>query len=204
MRMPFPRAVRVLRRLALHEIRCLTSIAMWLARRRSGVRPGDLTAPYAAAQASTMLLFGFITVVETVALSVLLAPWPMVHMPTLVLDVYGVVFVIGLHAASVVRPHLVGADGSLRVRYAALADLRVPAGLVASAHAVRRYPDAGMVDVTEDTLTLPVAGQTSVTVHLSEPVTFVRPLGAEARIRTLHLHSDTPEALVAALTGART
>jgi hypothetical protein len=202
--MPFPRAVRVLRRLTLHEISCLTSIALWLTRRRSGVRPGDLTAPYAAAQAPIVLAIGFVSVLETVALSVLLAPWPVAHGITLVLDVYGVIFVLGLHAASVVRPHLVGADGSLRVRYAALADLRVPAGLVASAHAVRRYPDTGQVDVREETLTLAVAGQTSVTVQLSEPVTFVRPLGAQARVRTVHLHTDTPEALVAALTGART
>ncbi|GAA2636892.1 hypothetical protein [Streptomyces axinellae] len=203
MRAPFPRTARVLRHLARHEIRSLAALGLWLARRRDGVRPGDLTAPYAAAQASTLLLFGIAAGIETVALAVLLAPWPMAHLITLVLDVYGLVFVLGLHAASVVRPHLVGADGSLRVRYATLADLRVPAALVASAHAVRRYPDTGMVDVRDGTLTLPVGGQTSVTLRLTEPVTFVHPLGAESRIRTIHLHTETPESLVKALTPTR-
>ncbi len=45
------------------------------------------------------------------------------HWVVLVLDVYTIEFVIGLHAASVVRPHVLNSR-SLRVRHAAHVDLQ--------------------------------------------------------------------------------
>ncbi|WP_369203718.1 hypothetical protein [Streptomyces sp. PU-14G] len=196
------RAVRVARRLALHEARSLAGIALWLARRRAGVGPGDTAAPYAGAQATTLLALGFVCVVETVGLA-LIIPWPPLHLTMLVLDLYTVVLVFGLHASSVARPHVVGPDGSLRVRYAALLDLRVPAGQIASARVVRRFPDGGLLTVDDGTLTVAVGGQTTLTVQLREPVTFLRPLGTSAVVRTLHLHADAPGEFVAALDRAR-
>lgn len=194
------RAARVLRRLARHEARALTSIGLWLARRRDGVGPGDTAAPYASAQASTMLIFGALSVVETVALAVIV-PWPLVHLVLLVIDIYGVVFVLGMHASSVVRPHVVLADGSLRVRYAALLDLRIPASEIASAAVDRRYPVGGITTEGE-TLTVPVAGLTTVTVRLHAPHPYLRPLGSPAQARVLHLYTDAPAPLVEALTRA--
>ncbi|NEE54651.1 hypothetical protein G3M55_59935, partial [Streptomyces sp. SID8455] len=73
----------------------------------------------------------------------LVIPWPLVHAILLVVDVYGVVLVLAIHAACVTRPHVVEADGSLRLRYGALFDLRVPVSLIASARVERRYPDGG-------------------------------------------------------------
>ncbi|MET9804828.1 hypothetical protein [Streptomyces sp. NPDC006368] len=54
----------------------------------------------------------------------LLAPWPVAHAVFLVLDVYTVLFVLGLHAASATRPHLL--TGAVpRLRQAGHVELRV-------------------------------------------------------------------------------
>ncbi|MGP3982235.1 hypothetical protein [Streptomyces sp. KR80] len=118
----------------------------------------------------------------------------------LVLDLWGIFFALALQAACVVRPHVVGADGSLRVRYGALVDIRVPAGRIASARLERRYPEGRMLQLGEDgTLDLIVGGQTTVTVELTEPVALLRPLGRPAQARILRFYADDPRPAVAAL-----
>ncbi|WP_324290461.1 hypothetical protein [Streptomyces sp. H27-H1] len=135
----------------------------------------------------------FVTVIETAALAVLI-PWPAVHRVVLVLDVYGVVLVLALHAARVTRPHVVRPDGTLRIRYGALFDLTVPPDAVASVRVERRYPEKRLVTLSEDgVLDLIVGSQTTVTVELT------RPLGARAEARVIRFHADAPGALVAAL-----
>lgn len=51
----------------------------------------------------------------------------------------------------------------------------------------------------DGTLDLAVGSQTTVTVELTEPVEFVRPLGKRGSARTLRFHADDPRAVVAAL-----
>ncbi|MER6690460.1 hypothetical protein [Streptomyces minutiscleroticus] len=191
---------RVPRRLVAHEVALSAGLLRWLARRGPhGVREGDTAVPYAPGQAAFMYGILFVSVVETVALAYLV-PWPVVHAITLVLDLWGVYFVIALHASCVVRPHVVGADGSLRLRYGALFDLRVPAGRVASVRVERRCPDAGPVSVGADGgVDLAVGSRTTVTVELTEPVVFVRPLGRRGEARTFRFYAEDPAAAVAAL-----
>ncbi|MBA0052242.1 hypothetical protein E0L36_15415 [Streptomyces sp. AJS327] len=194
----------VVRRLARHEFALLGAQLRWLTRRPPhGAGPGDTVGGYAAAQSALMYALILVSVVETVALAYLI-PWPAVHLVVLVLDVWGVLFALGLHASCVTRPHLVGADGSLRVRYGALVDIRTPAGGVTAVRLDRRFPrGGGLVRVDADgTAELAVAGQTNVTVELAEPVEFRRPLGAVERAGTLRFWVDDPEPVVAALRGA--
>lgn len=188
------------RRLMSHETALFASILRRLARRPAhGLRPGDRALPYAARQAVTMYVLLFVCVVETVLLAVLI-PWPVVHAVVLVLDVWAVLFVFGLHSSCVVRPHLVGADGALRVRYGALVDIRVPAGGVAAVRVERRFAEGGLLRVGEDgTVDLAVSGETTVTVDLAEPVAFRRPLGRPAEARTLRFYAEDPRAAAAAL-----
>ncbi|MDJ0383018.1 hypothetical protein [Streptomyces sp. G-G2] len=187
------------RRLFLHELRGAASLGRWAARRTHGVGEGDLTAAYTGPQTAMMYGLLFVSVIETVGLAVLI-PWPAVHRIVLVLDLYGIVVVLALHAACVTRPHVVGADGSLRIRYGALFDLRLPADRIASVRVDRRYPEGRLVTLADDgTLDLIVGGQTSVTVELTAPVGFLRPLGASGRARTVRFHADDPRALVTAL-----
>ncbi|MFB7260111.1 hypothetical protein [Streptomyces nojiriensis] len=187
------------RRLVLHELRAAASLGRWAVRGRHGVRPGDLAAAYTGPQTAMMYGMLFVSVIETIGLA-LLIPWPTVHRVVLVLDVYGILLVLALHAACVTRPHVVRPDGSLRIRYGALFDLAVPADAVASVRVDRRYPEGRLVTLSEDgVLDLIVGSQTSVTLELNRPLPFTRPLGATGEARTVRFHADDPRALVTAL-----
>ncbi|MFD8417164.1 hypothetical protein ACFV2Q_36420 [Streptomyces sp. NPDC059650] len=196
-----PAAVR---RLLLHELRALASLARWALRRPPhGVAAGDLAARYTGPQTAMMYGFLFVSVVETVALA-LVIPWPAVHRAVLVLDVYGVLLLLAMHAACVTRPHVVRGDGTLRIRYGALFDLVVPPDAVAAVRVDRRYPEGRLVTLSEDgVLDLIVGSQTTVTLELTRPLAFTRPLGARARARTVRFHADDPAAVVAAVRGGR-
>ncbi|WP_405712144.1 MULTISPECIES: hypothetical protein [unclassified Streptomyces] len=191
------------RRLVGHEMRALHSLGLWVRGRRHGVPEGAVAVPYTGPQTAMMYGLLFVAVVETVMLA-LLVPWPVVHGVLLVLDVYGVVFVLALHASCVTRPHVVDADGSLRIRYGGRFDLRIPADAVAGARIERRFPEGGPVLLgTDGVLDLVVGGQTTVTVELAGPVEFVRPMGRRGLARTVRFHADDPGAAVAALTRGR-
>lgn len=187
------------RRLLVHELRAAGSLGRWALRGKHGVRPGDLAAAYTGPQTAMMYGLVFVSVIETVALA-LVIPWPAVHRVVLVLDLYGIAFVLALHAACVTRPHVVRPDGSLRIRYGALFDLAVPPDAVASVRVDRRYPEGRLVTLSEDgVLDLIVGSQTSVTVELNRPLPFTRPLGGRGEARTIRFHADDPRALVGAL-----
>ncbi|MFJ4779086.1 hypothetical protein [Streptomyces sp. NPDC088762] len=190
------------RRLVRHELRAAASLGWWVLRRKHGVRDGDLTAGYTGPQTAMMYGMLFVSVIETVVLA-LLIPWPAVHRVVLVVDLYGILLVLALHAACVARPHVVRTDGSLRIRYGALFDLVVPPEAVASVRVDRRYPEGRLVTVSEDgVLDLIVGSQTTVTLELARPLAFTRPLGARGEARTIRFHADDPRALVSALRGA--
>ncbi|WP_344629482.1 hypothetical protein [Streptomyces glaucosporus] len=188
------------RRLVLHELRVLAGLARWAARRPPhGVGAGDRAVPYAGEQAPVVYVLLFAAAVETVALGLLLARWPVVHLVVLVLDVWGMALLLGLHAACVARPHVVGADGSLRVRYGALVDVRVPARRIVSARVEHRSPGGRTPRFADGVMDLAVGGRTTVTVELDGPVAVVRPLGGRERARVLRFCADDPRAAVEAL-----
>ncbi|WLQ43384.1 hypothetical protein P8A22_27795 [Streptomyces laculatispora] len=192
------------RRLVGHEMRALHSLGLWVLRRRHAVPEGALAAPYTGPQTAMMYGLLFVSVVETVMFA-LLIPWPVVHRILLVVDGYGVLLVLALHASCVVRPHVVGADGSLRIRYGALFDLRVPAAAIASVRVERRYPGGKSMRLHPDgVLDLAVGSQTTVTVELTAPAGFARPLGGRGQAHTVRFHADDPRSVVAALTPVRT
>ncbi|MEU9863756.1 hypothetical protein AB0D99_23070 [Streptomyces sp. NPDC047971] len=185
-------------RLIGHELRLMASLALWVARRRSGVRPGAQPFPHARDQAALMYGFAFVCLVETIGMSYLLADWPVVHAIVLVLDVYsGILFVLGLHAASVTRPHVLTSD-ALRLRQAAHVDLRIPLDLIASVRHELRFTH----EKTEDELNLTVASQTSLTIELTQPVNAPRFLGGARPVRIVRCHADDARALYRALTKA--
>ncbi|MFJ3202883.1 hypothetical protein [Streptomyces sp. NPDC086989] len=191
------------RRLISHEMTLATSFLRWVTRRGPhGVRGGDHAVPYAPAQTATMYGWLFVCVVETVALAYLI-PWPVVHVATLVLDVWGCYFLLALHASCVVRPHVIGADGSLRLRHGALLDIRIPADRIASVRLDRAFPNGRLAAADESGVAdVAVAGLTTVTVELTEPVRYVRVLGKRAEARAFRFYADDPVAAVRRLGGA--
>ncbi|WP_395371627.1 hypothetical protein OHU45_26710 [Streptomyces tubercidicus] len=191
------------RRLAAHEGRWLRSLGWWVARRRIGVAPGERALGYAGAQAALVYGLAFVCGVETVGLGVLLAGKAVVHEVMLFIDVYTVLTVLGLQAAAVTRPHVLGAE-VLRLRDGARREIRIPLERIATVRYDLRFGkeqrkgggEGGDGSVVTE---LPVAGQTSVTVELSEPVVAVRLLGRRETVRTVRFHCDEAREAVAAI-----
>ncbi|MEU6686420.1 hypothetical protein [Streptomyces sp. NPDC046832] len=182
-----------------HEARLLVSLALWVARRTHGTGGGSAFG-YARGQGAMTAGFAFVCVVETVALSVLLRDWPAVHAAFLFLDVYTIVFVVALHASSVVRPHVLDtAAGTLRIRRYVHVDLCVPLARIRSVRRELRMTH----ERAEGELDVEVGSQTTVTLELTEPVTHVTFLGGRREVRVVRFHTDDPEGLVRALGRAR-
>lgn len=187
--------MRIARLLVRHEARLLVSLVLWVARRTHGTRSGRAFG-YARGQGAVMFGFGFVCLVETVAMSVLLRDWPTVHAVFLFLDVYGIVFVVALHASSVVRPHVLDTDdGSLRIRRYVHVDLRVPLERIASVRRELRMTH----ERADGELDVEVGSQTTVTLELTEPVTHVTFLGRRREVRVVRFHADDADGLVRAL-----
>ncbi|MEV6755883.1 hypothetical protein [Streptomyces sp. NPDC051214] len=182
------------RRIVGHEVRALSSLVLWVARRRHGVREGDLAFGHARDQAAMLYGFVFVSVVETIGLALLLRNMPTLHAITLVIDVYGVILMLGIHAASVTRPHVLSAD-SLRVRHGAHRDMSIPLERIAAVRGERLFTH----EAADGVLNIPVAAQTSLTLELTEPVMAVGFLGGRRPVTTVRLHSDEPAELRAAL-----
>ncbi|MFE9632055.1 hypothetical protein [Streptomyces sp. NPDC006463] len=174
----------------------MTSLGLWVARRTDGVGDVDIAVGYARAQAPTAYGLVFVFVVETVGVSFMLAAYPVAHLIMLLLDLYTVFLVLGLHAAAVTRPHVVG-PGGLRVRRSAGLDLWIPLERIASARYDLRFPDANKSE--DGVLDVAIASQTSITVELAQPVTTVSLLGKCTEVHTVRCHADEPRAAVAAI-----
>jgi hypothetical protein len=190
--------MRIARALVRHELRLFASLLLWVTGRTDGTRDGRPFG-YARGQGAMMWGFAFVCVVETVGMGVLLRGWPVVHAVVLVLDVYTVLQVVGMHAACVTRPHVLG-SADLRVRHGGQVDLRIPLADIA---AVRRELRATH-ERAEGELNLAVGAQTDITLELATPVPHFTFLGRERRLRLVRLHADDSAELVRALTQART
>ncbi|MFF7788897.1 hypothetical protein [Streptomyces sp. NPDC007991] len=191
--------MRIARLLVRHEVRLLVSLVLWVVRRTDGTRGGRAFG-YARGQGAMMFGFGFVCLVETVAMSVLLRHWPTVHAVFLFLDVYGIVIVVALHASSVVRPHVLDPDdGSLRIRRYVHVDLRVPLERIASVRRELRMTH----ERADGELDVEVGSQTTVTLELTEPVTHVTFFGRRRQVQVVRFHADDADGLVRALARAR-
>jgi|GEM_PF-2948672 len=190
----------VLRRLVGFEAAGLVSLWLWVRRRRHGVPESATAVPYAGAVASTMAMFLVVSIVELVAVEILLraigAPDPLRH-AILLVDAYGVLIALAVIAATVTRPHVIGPD-EIRVRNAAFLDVRVPRRLVAEVRMVRNYNEQGTIRVDGDVLIVAAIAQTNLVVELAEPLRVVRPLGRLAHVRTIRFFADDPVAALSA------
>ncbi|MFG2792609.1 hypothetical protein [Streptomyces sp. NPDC048419] len=193
MRTAMRTAYVLLRHLLRHELRLLHSLTLWLTRRTHETQ-GKQAFGYARGQSLVMFGFAFVCVVETLTMSVLLRNYPAVHRIVLVLDVYTVLFVVGLHAASVARPHTLGPD-TLRIRRAVHVDLRIPLHHISAVRReLRITPDRQ--ERPEGELDLPIGSQTTITLELAEPVAHFTFLGRRRDVRLVRFHADDADSLV--------
>ncbi|MBZ9642965.1 hypothetical protein, partial [Streptomyces sp. PSKA30] len=189
--------MRMAYRMFRHELRLFVSLVLWVVRRTDGTDRGRAFG-YARGQRAVLFGFAYVCVVETVVMSVLLHRWPAVHRVVLFLDVYTVLIVIGLHAASVVRPHVLE-PGALRIRKAAHLDLRIPLDRIA---AVRRELRTAHKKADGE-LDVEIGGQTTVTLELAEPLTHTTFLGRRREVRVVRVYAEDAGTLVAEITQAR-
>ncbi|MDX3640878.1 hypothetical protein [Streptomyces sp. MB09-02B] len=185
-------AYRVARSLVRHELVLLAILLRWPTRRPHGVGEGGARAyGYARGQGAVMFGFGFVCVVETVTMSVLLHDFPLVHAVFLVLDLYTVLIVVGLHAASVTRPHVLTRT-TLRLRRFATVDLRVPLNAVTSVRRELRTTH----EKRDGELAMEVGSQTTVILELADPVAYLTFFGRRREVRLVRFHADDSEQLV--------
>ncbi|MFF5482824.1 hypothetical protein ACFY5C_36720 [Streptomyces sp. NPDC012935] len=173
-----------------HELRLVASIWLWVIRHRHGVGAGTGYG-YSRGQGTMMLGFGFVIVIESIMMSVLLRNYPVVQRGWFMVDMYTLLIIIGMHAASVVRPHVLDA-GSLRIRRAAHVDLRIP--LEKIAHVRRELRTTH--ERADGELNLAIGAQTTVTLELAEPVAHFTFLGRRRDVRLVRFHADDSDSLV--------
>ena len=190
------RAVGLLRRLLRGEAARWAAVAAWVRGRQDGGADGDVALAYAGDGRPLLVAAAVVSVVELVAVEVLV-PWPWLRWTLLLLGLWGGGLVLGVLAQREVRPHVLG-DDALRLRLGATADVRVPLGRVQRVVA-RRRDASGLVALADGVLSLaPDAGHTDVEVVLSEPVAVVagRLAGEVTRVR---FSVDAPRAAVDAV-----
>ncbi|MGA6220159.1 hypothetical protein ACPESV_07420 [Streptomyces umbrinus] len=188
------RTLRTVRHLFAHEVRLLASIGRWVARRPHGIGRGRAFS-YGRGQGAMMFGFGFVSVLESVCMAVLLRNHPTVHRVVFALDVYTLLLIVGMHAASVTRPHVLDDtedEAFLRVRRAAHVDVRIPLAAIAS---VRREL-VTTHEKRDGRLDLAIGAQTTITLELSSPVRHFTFLGRPKDVTLIRFHADEPEALV--------
>ncbi|WP_215455116.1 hypothetical protein [Streptomyces sp. ATCC 21386] len=189
----------VARSLVRHELLLLASLLRWVARRPHGVgEEGARGFGYARGQGAMMFGFGFVCVVETVTMSVLLRDFPLVHSAFLVLDLYTILIVAGLHAASVTRPHVLTGT-TLRLRRFATVDLCVPLSAIASVRRELRTTH----EKRDGELNMEVGSQTTVTVELVDPAAYLTFFGRRREVRLVRFHADDSDHLVSRIMDVR-
>ncbi len=172
------------------------SLWNWVLRRRPGLADGDAAFGYHALMAPLMWVLTGASVIEIVAVEVLL-PWPVPRAVLLVAGIWSLRVMIAVLAGYVVHPHLVGPAG-LRVRYGTVVDLALPWTDVSGVRSVLRARDGAAVQVVDGVLHLVVSGQTNVEVALVEPVRVTLPGKGPVEVTSVRMHVDTPGAFVAA------
>jgi hypothetical protein len=179
-----------------YEISTWRSLGRWVAR-RPDVGPGDTPFAYRGPVVAPIVVFTVLSVVEVVAVDLILAPWPVPRRIVLVLGIWGTLLMLGMLAAVTVHPHVVGPSG-LRVRHGASLDVHVPWDAIASAARDRRSRDGRTVQLEGGTLHVLASGQTTVVVTLHRPVpATVR--GTPAQIPQHRYHADDAAGMIAAI-----
>ena len=185
-------AWRLLRFLLVTEWRMYVG-AVRLVLRRPDVAAGATPLPYVGAVAFPLWAFTAVSLVELVALHLVL-PWPTVRLAADVLGIWGVVWCLGLTGCHYVYPHLLTPD-ALRLRSLRSRDaVTVPWDLVAAVRLRERTLDSGRaVQVHDRVARVTVDKRTDVELVLVRPIT-VEVRGVTHEVDEVHVQLDEPRA----------
>lgn len=157
------------------ESRMWGSLFRWLFRRGPyDVGPGAVAFGHTKAVKPFLITFLALSVFE-IPLFHFIIPWTVVRIILLVVSGYGLIWMLGLIASMVLRPHVLD-DRGIRIRNGMLLDVTIPWSQVASVRARdRSTPPGGGIQSEDGILSLSAGGQTNVDVLLREPVSFGLP-----------------------------
>jgi len=192
------RVVRLARTLLRWELNGWRDLYRWVFR-RPRVDPGAEAFGYLGPIRPILITFISLSVVEVVAVDLIMQRWPSVRLAILILGIWGVIFMLGYTAGLVTTPHSVGPAG-LRIRYSHSFDLRVDwsdvagvrsqwQGLAESKTFQVRASTAGPV------LHIPMGSETNTAVTLRQPITVTLPSG-DVSVVAVHFHADDATGLV--------
>lgn len=182
-------------RLVRAEVTIYRSLWLWAARRVDGRGHGVHPIGYARGSLGLPLAFGVVTLVEVVALH-LLVPWALARTLILLASVYSLLWLLGFVAARITHPHLLTGT-QLLLREGAHPVATVDCDAITRAARVRRYAVTTPTEI-DGQLYLPSQDGTNIDLHLAEPVTAHLPgLLARQRRRVkvteISLHIDNPQ-----------
>jgi hypothetical protein len=186
-----------MRTLLRYEMRLWLALCRWVFRRPEPVAPGTVRFSYSGG--GTLLLTAFIVMsaIEIPILDLVL-PWPVARIISLIVGVYGLLWMIGLMATLHVYPHLVGETG-IRIRKSIALDLTVPWGNIRNIRARgRSLPPGGQTQFEDGVLSFGVSGGTTVDLVLEEPITLPEKKTRGEPVSEIRFHADRPDDLVAA------
>jgi hypothetical protein len=192
------RVVRLARKLLRWELNGWRDLYRWVFR-RPRVDPGAEGFGYLGPVRPILITFISLSVVEVVAVDLIMQRWPSVRLAILILGIWGVTFMLGYTAGLVTTPHSVGPAG-LRIRYSHSFDLCINWSDVAAA----RTQWQGLADSKTfqlrpssagPVLHIPMGSETNTAVTLRQPITVPLPTG-EVSVVAVHFHADDAKGLV--------
>lgn len=145
-----------------------------------------------------------VSILELVVVGVLVEAFvssAAIRWTVVVLSLYGLVWVVAFTSSLRRNVHvLTGED--LRLRFAMLADLRVPTRVVATARRDRQGGHKHLVDAGDGTLSLSVMGMTNLLVELSEPTEIDLGRRGVHTVTKVLLQADDPDEAVRTIRAA--
>ena len=148
-----------------------------------------------------LVVITVVSAVEVVAVDLIVHRWASVRIPLLVLGIWGLVFMLGLLAGMVTRPHAVGPEG-IRVRTAIEIDVALAWDDIHTitrrrALVQERCPMLTTDAAGEVTLHLRVQNETNIEITLHDPVPVRLPNGRDL-VSAVHLYADDPSGFLTA------
>lgn len=197
------RALALITRLSRLEGVIYSSIGRAIAR-RPAIPSGAQGFGYHDSSKALLIIFIVLSAFELVIVDLIVHRWPPVRIVLLVIGIWGVVWMIGLLCAHIMRPHTVGPDG-IRVRDGMDLDAHVGWDDVYSVEIAKisDEPKSPRVVTVGDATVLAVriSDATNIRITLERP-TVVRipgrpPKGGEHQVTVVRLWADDPKAFLA-------
>lgn len=187
-------------KLMIMEIRLWACLSAWIRRRP----PGRDDFPYHA-NSQLGLIMGvlvFTTPVEIAVLEILI-PWPWLRIVTLILALYGMLWIVMLFASLRAMPHRLEPYG-LRLHYGVLASGVIPFSMIASVEvALAKAPKSGDgLQIAGEEAFFAINGETNLMVTLAQPLALERVIGQTPSVTVIRFRSDEPKRMIERLRAA--